>query len=182
VTRRTAHGNAALLGRLVVSECPPMAELRPGSGGDPDRHDRDQHGRFLPGNAWARQAKLRAGPRGALSALEATADPAWRAARRWGRRAAQHRIREYGELHGAVLSSGVCRMLTDAAELSADATYLRARAAHDNNPELLRIAAQLTAGARQSERDAWALAELEAKSRRKSSTVGPRRWEAKREP
>jgi hypothetical protein len=36
---------------------------------------------------------------------------------------------------------------------------------------LLRVAAQLSAGSRQSERDAWALAELEARSRPKRSVL-----------
>lgn len=166
MARRTAHGAARDAGRLVVSECTPMDELRPGSNPDPVRKDHGPDGRFLPGNSHARLAKARAGVRGALLVLEAKADPAWRAARRYGRRAAAHRIREYGEAHGLDLSSGVCRMLSDAAQQSADAEYLSARAAADNSPELLRIAAQLRAGARQAERDAWALAELEAKSRK----------------
>jgi hypothetical protein len=62
-------------------------------------------------------------------------------------------------------------MLLEAAELTADAAYLRARAARDDNPDLLRVAAQLSAGSRQSERDAWALAELEARSRPKRSVL-----------
>lgn len=165
MTWRAAHGTAAKGGALVVSETPPMDELRPASSADPGRSDRGPDGRFLPGNAWARKAKVRAGPQGTLAALEANADPAWRAARRWARRSAQHRIREYGEAHGCDLSSGVCRMLVDACELSADAAYLRARAARDDEPELLRIAAQLSAGSRQSERDAWHLAGLEARAR-----------------
>lgn len=167
MSTRSAHGRARELGRLTASECPPFDELRSASGSDPDRKGRDDRGRFTPGNPWARQAKLRAGPRGALVALEAKADPAWRASRAWGRRAARHRIREYAELHGHDLTSGVCRMLSDAADLSADAAYLRARAAKDDNPELLRVAAALTAGARQAERDAWHLATLEADERRK---------------
>jgi hypothetical protein len=165
VTLRTAHGRARDLGRLTVNECPPMDELRPGSGSDPADSGRDADGRFTPGNPWARLAKVRSGPRGVLSTLEAKAAPEWRAARRWGRRAAQHRIREYQTAHGPNLSSGVCRLLAESAELGADASYLRARAASDNNPELLRIAAQLSSRAGQAERDAWALAVLEAASR-----------------
>jgi hypothetical protein len=111
--------------------------------------------------------------------MEATADPAWRAARRWGRRAAQHRIRELAAAHGGSLSSGVCRLLSDAAEQSADAAYLRARAARDDNPDLLRTAATLSAGARQAERDAWALAELESKTRKPTAADYP--WLASKE-
>ena len=173
-TRHTAHGAAAAAGRLVVSECPPTDELPTACNPDPDRRDRSIDGRFLPGNSWARMAKARAGVGGALLLLEAKADPAWRAARRFGRRAAVHRIREYGQSHGLELSSGVCRMLQDSCQQSADAEYLSARAAADNNPELLRIAAQLRAGARQAERDAWALAVLEAKAKpRPSNGIAP---------
>lgn len=172
-TRRTAHGAAAAAGRLVVSECPPTDELPSACNPDPNRKDRSQDGRFLPGNSWARMAKARAGVGGALLLLEAKADPAWRAARRFGRRAAVHRIREYGQSHGLELSSGVCRMLQDSCQQSADAEYLSARAAADNNPELLRIAAQLRAGARQAERDAWALAVLEAKAKPRPSNGLP---------
>lgn len=138
-----------------------MDELRPASGGDPARPGRDAAGRFLPGNPWARLAKVRSGPRGVLATLEAKSSPEWRAARRWGRRAAQHRIREYARAHGE-LSSGVCRLLAESAELGADASYLRARAASDDNPDLLRVAAQLSSRAGQAERDAWALATLES--------------------
>jgi hypothetical protein len=63
----------------------------------------------------------------------------------------------------------VCRLLRDAAELHADAQYLRARAAADDNVDLLRTAAQLSAGARQAERDAWQLATLEAQARPKAT-------------
>lgn len=157
-----AHGTAAKSGRLVVLEPRPSDELPPACGPDPARADRDSSGRFTPGNRWARLAKVRSGPRGVLAALEAKADPAWRAARRWARRAAQHRIREYGELHGAVLSSGICGLLEDAALMRGDASYVRARAAAENDPELLRLAATLAASARQCERDAWELATREA--------------------
>lgn len=168
MTWRSAHGAARKSGRLIVSECPPADELRSASPAPMVRPDHGPDGRFQPGNSSARRGKMRAGPRGALVALEAGADPAWRAARRWARRQAAHRIREYVQVHGAELSSGVCRMLADAAELAGDAAYLRARAARDNEPELLRTAALLTAGARQSERDAWHMASLEAASREAS--------------
>jgi hypothetical protein len=155
-----------------------MDELPPAPGADPARRGRGTDGRFLPGNPWAKQAKVRSGPRGVLATLEAAASPEWRAARRWGRRAAQHRIREYQAAHGADLSSGVCGLLTEGAELRADAAYLRARAAHDNNPELLRIAAQLSARAAQCERDAWALATLEREARPKDPHAAHRALEA----
>lgn len=100
-----------------------------------------------------------------MDRLDAKADPAWRAARRWGQRAAAHRIAEVAKAHGGELSSGVCRLLRSAARLAADAEYLSRRAAADNNPDLLKVAAQLDAGSRQAERDAWQLAKLEADSR-----------------
>jgi hypothetical protein len=113
-------------------------------------------------------------PKGGLRALTQRAlDPAWLAARRLGRQAAARRITEVARAHGGELSSGVCRLLRDAAELHADATYLRARAAADDNPDLLKTAAMLGNSARQGERDAWALATLEAASRPK----GKPSWE-----
>jgi hypothetical protein len=60
-------------------------------------------------------------------------------------------------------------MIHDSCLMSAEAEYLSARAAADNDPDLLRTAAQLRAGARQSERDAMAIARLEAESRREVS-------------
>lgn len=168
---RKAHGKAAQLGRLTASECPPFDELRPGRGGSTDRPDRGVDGRFVAGNGAARRQLARVQPGGALDRLDAKADPAWRAARRWGQRAAAHRIREVARAHGGELSSGVCRLLRDAARMSADAEYLSRRAAADNNVDLLRTAAQLSAGARQSERDAWQLAVLEAESRPKADPM-----------
>jgi putative protein kinase ArgK-like GTPase of G3E family len=64
-------------------------------------------------------------------------------------------------------------MIHDACQQSADAEYLSARACSDDNPELLRLAAQLRAGARQRERDAWAMAALETQAR-KASGRGPK--------
>jgi hypothetical protein len=89
----------------------------------------------------------------------------WSAVRRAGRRAARHRITEFCQSHGATLSSGVCALVYEAAEMRADACYLRARAAADNNPDLLKVAATVSAGARQSERDAWEFAAREAAAR-----------------
>lgn len=164
---RKAHGKAAELGRLTASECPPVDELRPARGGLTDRPDRGPDGRFVPGNRAARRQLGRVHPAGALAQLEAKADPAWRAARRWGQRAAAHRIRELAALHGGELSSAVCRLLRSAARLAADAEYLSRRAAAESNPELLKVAKQLDDSARQSERDAWQLAALEAAARPK---------------
>jgi hypothetical protein len=103
--------------------------------------------------------------------LEAKADPEWRAARRAGRRAAQHRVTEFCAAHGADLSSGVCALLYEAAMMRADAAYLRARAAADDNTDLLKVAATVSAGARQAERDAWEFAVREAASRPQVSRV-----------
>ena len=125
----------------------------------------DASGRFVKGNRIARRAKFRAGPTGALAALNAKADPSWQAARRWGHRAATHRITELSQIHGGELSSAVCGLVEEEWELRADAKYLRARAAADNNPELLRVAAQLSAGARQAARDSWEFCCREAAAR-----------------
>lgn len=165
MTWRKAHGRAAALGRIVVSEGTPADELPAATPAHPDRTDRDAAGRFTPGNRWARLARAKAGPGGALAALDAKADPSWRAARKWAQRAAAHRIRELADLHGGELSAGVCMLVVDAADLRGDARYLSARARADGNPDLLRVASGLLASARQAERDAWATAALEAKAR-----------------
>jgi hypothetical protein len=162
---RKAHGKARELGALTASECPPTDELKPGRGTGAVRSDRGSDGRFVAGNGAARRQVARIQPGGTLDRLDAKADPAWKAARRWGQRAAAHRIAEVAQAHGGELSSGVCRLLRSASRLSADAEYLSRRAAADDNPDLLKVAAQLDAGARQAERDAWALAKLEADSR-----------------
>lgn len=167
---RAVHGNAKKYGALVVLENARDRGLSPAaSPAEPGRPERDDAGRFLPGNAWSRMAKHRAGPTGVLAKLEAGADPSWRASRRGGRRAGGHRIQELTRMHGGELSSAVCRLVMSACSLSADAEYLRARAAADNAPDLLRIAATLDAGARQSERDAWEMAVREAEARSKAS-------------
>jgi hypothetical protein len=66
----------------------------------------------------------------------------------------------------------VCALIYEAAEMRADASYLRARAAADNNPDLLKVAATVSAGARQAERDAWEFAAREAESRKSRGTAG----------
>ena len=162
---RTAHGRARELGRLVVSETTPADELPPATGSDPARAGRDAAGRFTPGNPWARLARAKAGPGGALASLDAKANPEWRATRRWAQRAAAHRVRELAKLHGGDLSAGVCMLIVDASDLRADARYLAARARADDNPELSRTAATLLASARQAERDAWEIASREAAAR-----------------
>ncbi|HEX2873083.1 MAG TPA: hypothetical protein VHP33_17595 [Polyangiaceae bacterium] len=60
----------------------------------------------------------------------------------------------------------MCGLIYEAAEMRADAAYLRARAAADGNPELLKIAATISTSARQSERDAWEFAVREAEAMR----------------
>jgi hypothetical protein len=162
---RTAHGAAAACGALVVLENPRDRDLPPASPTVTDGPDRDESGRFVPGNSIARRRKARVGITGALHALEATATPEWQAVRRAGRRAARHRIGEFALAHGADLSSGVCGLIYEAAEMRADAAYLRARAAADNNPDLLKLAAAISTSARQSERDAWEFAVREAEAR-----------------
>lgn len=170
---RAAHGTAKEHGALVVLESGNDRPMAPASGAPPAESYRDKAGRFLPGNPMSRQAKMRAGARGALHALEAKADPVWRASRRHGRRAGSHRITEYARCHGGELSSGICGGLLEAAEIRADASYLRARAAADNNPELLRLAATLSTSARQIERDMWELASREAEARPLAGSHAP---------
>lgn len=158
----TATGAARECGRLLQSTVCPADELPPATGSDPARTGRDAAGRFTAKNPWARLARSKAGPGGALARLDAQASPEWRAARTWGKRAAGHRIKEFTKLHGGDLSAGVCMLIVDGAELRADARYIAARARAENDPELSRIAASLLASARQCERDAWELAAREA--------------------
>jgi len=164
---RASHGASARSGRVVASEPRPSDELSypSGSASDSVRPDRGSDGRFVAGNGVARRAKFRAGPMGTLAALSAKADPSWQAARRWGHRAATHRISELARIHGGELSSSVCGLVEEEWELRADAKYLRARAASDDNPELLRLAATLSAGARQAARDSWEFCIREAQAR-----------------
>lgn len=169
---RSAHGNARKLGRIAVNECPPVDELPPASPAETDRKDRGTDGRFAPGNAIARHSKTRSGPQGALLGLDAKAAPAWRAARSWARRGASHRIAELAKLHGGELGSEACALVVDSWELRGDARYLAAQARANGDAELARTAAALLAGARQAQRDAWALAALEAEARKSRGNAG----------
>lgn len=165
MSHRTAHGKAREMGRLVVSECPPVDELRPASPATAVRKDRGADGRFLPGNAVARHSKARSGPQGALLKLDAKADPEWRAARNWARRGARHRIAEMAKLHGGEVGSEVCALIVDSWEMRGDARYLAAQARATGDSDLSRAAATLLASARQAARDAWHMASLEAQAR-----------------
>jgi hypothetical protein len=162
---RRAHGKARELGRLTASECPPLDELRPGSALAPVRADRDAAGRFVAGNRAGTVHRVKAGKRGALIELERKGDPAARAAIAFGRRYASHRRAELARCHGGELSAGVAAMVESAGELLAASRYWQARSVAEGSPDFARLAAQLAAGARQSERDAWQLADLEARSR-----------------
>jgi hypothetical protein len=162
---RRAHGTAASLGRLVVSECPPLAALPPPAAEVPA--SRDRAGRFTKGNVEARKSKLRVGPMGALAALEAKADPAYRQCLAYGRRYAVQRRRELALAHGE-LSTGVGTLIESAGQLLAASRYFQARGAADGNADHVRLAAQLTAQARGAERDAFELASREATARRET--------------
>lgn len=170
---RSAHGRARELGRLAVSECPPADELPPASPSFSDRPDRTPDGRFAPGNRSSRLNRVRSGPRGALLALDAKGDPAWRAARRWAQRAATRRVSEVAKAFGGELSSEVCALIVDSWEMRGDARYLAARARAEGDADMARAAATLLASARQAQRDAWALAALEASARQRTSNDTP---------
>jgi hypothetical protein len=163
---RTAHGKARELGRLTASECPPTDELRAATPGDTVAPDRAPDGRFKPGNRAARAKRVRPGSRGALVELERQGDPAARAAIAYGRKYASHRRAELARAHGE-LSAGVGAMVESAGELLSAGRYWGARGVAEGSADHARLAATLLAGARQAERDAWALATLEAASRPK---------------
>jgi hypothetical protein len=166
---RTAHGAAREKhARLTASECPPMDELPTATMGDSARTDRDASGRFQPGNRVAAAKRVKAGPRGALEVLKRQGDEAARAADAAGKRYSSHRRAELTKLHGE-LSSGPSMMIETAGELWGAARYWGARSQAEGNPDYARLAAQLSAGARQAERDGWQLAALEAASRPKGT-------------
>jgi hypothetical protein len=165
---RTSHGDQRERGRLTASECPPLDELRPATATDTAAPDRDPSGRFKPGNRAAKSKRVRPGSRGALVALERQGDAAARAAIAWGRQYAAHRRTELGRAHGD-LSAGVGAMVESAGDLLAAGRYWGARSVAEGDADHARLSAQLLAGARQAERDAWALAELEARSRPKGA-------------
>lgn len=174
---RAAHGKAASLGRLTASECPPMDELSAASPAESAVAQRDSHGHFLPGNRFATAKRVRAGKRGALAELERQGDAAARAAIAFGRRYAVHRRSELSRAHGGELSAGVGAMVESGGELLAASRYWGARAAAEGSPDFARLAATLAAGARQAERDAWALAALESAARRDNSAgTGAAPW------
>lgn len=162
---RAAHGKAAEGGRLTVLETLPADELPPASPALTARPERDENGRFLPGNTVAKARKHRVGPRGALAELEAKADPNWQAANRWAKRYSAHRRGELARAHGGELSAGVSGMVESAAFALGDARYLRAKAAETGDEKLLKLAADLAKDARLTERDAWELAAREAQTR-----------------
>jgi hypothetical protein len=168
MTFRKAHGKAAQVGCLVVSECTPADQLDYALPVEPALPQRVNGGRFGPGNRIAKKPKVRAGHHGALRKLEEEAKPEWRASREFAKRAAKFRIKEYTEFHGAELSSGICSMLVGAATYRADATYLRTRAAANDCLDDLRMAIVCDASARQLERDAWELAVREAAARKQN--------------
>jgi hypothetical protein len=166
---RAAHGRARELGRLIASECPALDELPAGSPTATVRVDRSPDGKFAPGNGLARLGKIQPGPRGVLMVLEAQADPAWQAARRWGRRAGRRRIQDWARLHGGELGSVPCGLIVEASVQQADAAYLEAKAAATNDTDLLKLASQLRQAARGALRDAWHLATLESAGRPQES-------------
>lgn len=160
-----ATGKARTLGRLVQNTTAPADELPPATPAETDRRDRGPDGRFVSGNRIARHSRVRSGPTGALLALDAQADPAWRAARQWARRAASHRIAEMARLHGGELGSEPCALIVDSWEMRGDARYIAAKARATGDADLARAAATLLASARQAQRDAWELASREAAAR-----------------
>lgn len=162
---RAAHGRARELGRLTASELTPADELRPASPGVAGPSGRDSSGRFVAGNRVGTAKRLRAGRRGALCDLERQGDDAARAALSFGRRYAAHRRAELAQAHGGTLSAGVGAMVESAGELLASARYWSARSIAASDPDFARLSAQLVAGARQAERDAWELAAREAAAR-----------------
>jgi hypothetical protein len=167
----SAHGRAREFGRVAVNDQRPYDEMPSASPAETVRKDRGADGRFASGNSIARHSRVRTGPQGALVGLDAQAAPAWRAARQWARKGARHRIAELAQLHGGELGSEACALVVDSWELRGDARYLAAQARATGNAELARTAANLLSNARQAQRDAWAIAALEAEARKTKGTA-----------
>ena len=104
---RAAHGAKAKGGALTDNESIPWDEMPAASPADTDRAERGPDGRFLPGNRTAKNKRIRPSNHGALTALEAQADPVWRAYNNWGKRYSSHRRAELTRAHGGELSAGV---------------------------------------------------------------------------
>lgn len=166
---RAAHGKAAKLGSLLVSETLPSDELSPATPADPAQPDRDSNGRFIRGNRSGKSKRLRVGVKGHLAHLEAQADAAWRAAMKWGRRYAAHRRAELAQLHGGEISAGVGALVESEGMLLASSRYWHARGMAENSADHCKLAATLEAQARGCKRDAWELAAREAAARPKLS-------------
>lgn len=168
MAQRSAHGTARDLGRLTVSECCPADELPAADGTDaePAPAARDPvTGQWVKGNRAGELTRLKAGKYGALRTLVNTGDDAARAAMKFGRKYASHRRAELTTAHGAI-SAGVAAMVESAGQLLAQARYWQARGVAEGNADHARLAAQLIAGSRQAERDAWELASREAAARK----------------
>jgi hypothetical protein len=171
VTWRSAHGAARRGGQLVVVETCPPDELPPASPSNTVRSDRDQHGRFIGGNAAARLKRLRPGLRGVIGALQP--DPIFRAFVAWGRRYACARRSELAQMHGGTLSTGVGTLVESAGLALAASRYISARGGETGDVQMLAQAARLSEQAKQLELSAWELAAREAKARPSSN---PWQW------
>lgn len=106
----------------------------------------------------------------ALSSLSSNEVTQPRALLSPGRRYASHRRAELASLHGGEISAGVGAMVESAGELLASARYWSARSIAEGDPDFARLAATLTAGSRQAERDAWEIAAREAAARREHAS------------
>lgn len=182
---RAAHGRSREFGRVTASETVPARELPPASPVVAGPSDRDERGRFVRGNGAHQRKRVRPGARGRVSseALGLTTHQSYAAFERWGRRYAAHRRAELATLHGGELSAGVGALVESAALALAASRYLYALGAavpltksRATKADFLAQAARLQAEARATERDAWAIAALEAEARRASAPASAVPW------
>jgi len=68
-------------------------------------------------------------------------------------------------MHGGSISAAVGAMVETAGDLLADARYWRARAMAEGSADYARLASQLATSSRQTERDSWHMAAVEAAAR-----------------
>jgi hypothetical protein len=168
---RAAHGAAATLGALLVSETPPLDEVPPPNAEDTERGLALAKKRGRPFQA-DNTAGANRKPALALLGVEIdAADPRYRKALRKASSYRQRRIRELAMQHGGTLGAGPSAMLASSALALAASRMLYELAGESLDAELFVRAAKLADSARAQELTAVALAEREAASRPRANAI-----------
>ena len=164
MTVRTLHGSAARNSRVGLAiETLPADELPAATPAIPAKAERDEFGRFRPGNLISRKRRCRPNVRG-VPGINLTS-PEYRVFANWGRRYGASRRAELATAHGGSISEGVSAMVESAAQALAAARYIQHRAGQTGDVELFAKANALASTARTHELAAWEIAARECKSR-----------------